>query len=197
MSVSLARTILGLRVSRVHEIARVRETAGSGPRVPRAQVTDILASMAVSIQRDDPLSYDVHELVNVHLDFARRETPLCHVFALSADALVTDDIELYSCRDDGELLAIGAIRALGDDHFEIKSMHTKQSVRGRGIGRLLIQHLIEVARRRGAARVSLETGTSSGFAPARSLYATLGFALCEPFSDYSPSPDNVCMTLVL
>ncbi len=133
----------------------------------------------------------------MHLDFARSETPLCHVFALSAEALVTDDIALYSCRDDGELLAIGALRVLGDDHFEIKSMHTKESARGRGIGRLMLQHLIEVARRRGAARVSLETGTSSGFAPARSLYEKLGFTLCGPFGDYSPTPDNVCMTLVL
>lgn len=59
----------------------------------------------------------------------------------------------------------------------------------------MLQHLIEVARRGGVARVSLETGTSIGFAPARSLYATLGFSICAPFGDDSPSPDNVCMTL--
>ena len=153
--------------------------------------------MAVSIQKDDALAQDVHELVNSHLDFARSETPLCHVFALSPDALVAGDIQLYSCRDSGELLAIGALRVLDDDHFEIKSMHTKESARGRGIGRRMLQHLIEVARHRGATRVSLETGTSSGFSPARSLYTKLGFTLCEPFGDYSPSPDNVCLTLIL
>ena len=153
--------------------------------------------MTVSIQRDDALAHDVHELVDVHLDFARSETPLCHVFALSAESLVNDDIELYSCRDNGELLAIGALRVLGDDHFEIKSMHTKESARGRGIGRLMLQHLIEVARRRRATRVSLETGTSSGFSSARFLYAGVGFTLCEPFGDYSLSPDNVCMTLII
>lgn len=175
----------------------MRKRAGYGPCVLPAKATDIVSFMAVSMQRDDALAHDVHELVNVHLDFARSETPLCHAFALSAEALVTDDIELCSCRDNGELLAIGALRDLGDDHFEIKSMHTKESARGRGIGRLMLSHLIAVARRRGATRVSLETGTSSGFAPARSLYEKLGFTLCEPFGDYSPSPDNICMTILL
>ncbi len=156
-----------------------------------------MSRMTEVIQRDDALAPDVRELVATHLEFARSATPLCHVFALAAEALATDDIELYSCCDDGELLAIGALRVLSDDHLEIKSMHTKESVRGRGIGRRMVVHLVDVARRRGATRVSLETGTSPGFSPARSLYAKLGFRVCEPFGDYTSSPDNVCMTLTL
>ncbi|MFA5883599.1 MAG: hypothetical protein WDA60_07100 [Acidimicrobiia bacterium] len=34
-----------------------------------------------------------------------------------------------------------------------------------------------------------------GFAPARALYAGMGFAARAPFGDYRPSPNRVCMTL--
>ncbi len=46
-------------------------------------------------------------------------------------------------------------------------------------------------------RVSLETGTGEPFAPARTLYRTVGFVPCEPFGDYTENPNSVCMTLDL
>jgi len=159
--------------------------------------TSTVSRVALAIRIDDPHSPDVERLIETHLAFARGQTPLCHVFALAADALVGDDVELYSCRDDGLLLGIGALRSLGDGHFEVKSMHTALDARGRGIGKLLLQHLIATARRRGAKRVSLETGTSAGFAPARALYEGAGFEECAPFADYPYSDDNVCMTMFL
>lgn len=61
----------------------------------------------------------------------------------------------------------------------------------------LLGHLINVARDRGLHRVSLETGTMAAFAPARALYASVGFTPCGPFGDYRPSPDNTFMTLLL
>ena len=33
------------------------------------------------------------------------------------------------------------------------------------------------------------------FAPARSLYVSAGFAPCEPFGDYHPSPNTTYMTM--
>jgi putative acetyltransferase len=153
--------------------------------------------VTVTIQVDDPLRTDVATLIDAHLEFARSETPLCHVFALPAEKLIDDDIVFYSCRDDERLLGIGALRRIEVGHFEVKSMHTEKSVRHRGVGRLLLEHLIDEARRRGAHRISLETGTSSGFAAARTLYHDAGFEVCGPFGEYSTTPDNVCMTLAL
>jgi hypothetical protein len=46
-------------------------------------------------------------------------------------------------------------------------------------------------------RVSLETGTTAAFAPARALYRRAGFILCGPFAGYQPSDDNLFMTLEL
>jgi putative acetyltransferase len=51
-----------------------------------------------------------------------------------------------------------------------------------------------VASAQGFHRVSLETGTTAAFAPARALYQSAGFARCGPFASYQPSPHNVFMT---
>jgi putative acetyltransferase len=61
----------------------------------------------------------------------------------------------------------------------------------------MVDHLIGVARGRGCARVSLETGSNAEFAPARSLYARAGFTPCGPFGDYPPGRGNTFMTLAL
>jgi putative acetyltransferase len=61
----------------------------------------------------------------------------------------------------------------------------------------MLDHLVGVARERGLHRVSLETGSMSAFAPARSLYASAGFRSCGPFGDYSLSPYSTFFTLSL
>jgi putative acetyltransferase len=86
---------------------------------------------------------------------------------------------------------------LDRDHAELKSMHTAQEARRRGIGRTMVDHLIAVARERGVRRVSIETGSTPPFVPARSLYARAGFSECGPFGDYGPSPNSTFMTLIL
>ena len=146
---------------------------------------------------DDPCRPDVRTLLERHRAFALGQTPPEHSFALDADALGDPAITFFSFRDSGRLLGIGAIKRLGPDHAEIKSMHTDQAARGRGIGRAMLTHLLEVARTRGFRRVSLETGTTAAFAPARALYHSAGFTSCGPFAGYQPSEDNLFMTLEL
>jgi GNAT superfamily N-acetyltransferase len=94
-------------------------------------------------------------------------------------------------------LAVGALKQLTDDHAELKSMHTAARARGRGLGGAILCHLVGMARDRGVARVSLETGSMEAFAPARSLYARAGFTPCEPFGAYRPSPSSTFMTLAI
>jgi len=164
-------------------------------RLPVAYSIDMSTETEIAI--DDPRAADVRELIRSHLEFARACTPPENAHALDHDGLLDPDVTLFSCRRDGALLAIGALKHLDSTHCELKSMHTARTARGQGIGRALLDRLIEVARERGYRRVSLETGTMQEFAPARSLYASAGFVDCDPFGAYRGSPYNAFMTLAL
>ena len=151
----------------------------------------------IEIARDDPRAADVSSLLRQHLAFANEHTPAEDIHALDVDRLLDPAVTFFSYRSDGGLLAVGALKQLDGTHAEVKSMHTAREARGRGIGRAMVEHLIGVARQRGVARLSLETGAMAAFVPARALYATLGFTPCGPFGDYRPSRNSAFMTLDL
>jgi putative acetyltransferase len=117
--------------------------------------------------------------------------------ALDIDALAEPSVTFFSFRRGGELLAVAALKRLGAHHAEVKSMHTAEAARGRGIGGAMVAHLIAVARQSSLRRLSLETGSGTAFAPARSLYAQAGFTVCGPFGDYRRSVNSTFMTRVL
>jgi putative acetyltransferase len=149
------------------------------------------------ISTDDPRADDVRELLEHHLAYANANTPPEDVHALDVDALLDPSVTFFSFRADGELLGVAALKGLDGEQAEIKSMHTAQAARGRGIGRALVDHLVGVARERGCRRVSLETGAGPAFAPARSLYASARFTPCAPFAGYRGGPNSAYMTLSL
>jgi putative acetyltransferase len=147
------------------------------------------------ISVDDPRVPDVRALLAIHLEFARAPTPPEDAHALDVEDLLDPAVTFFSHRVEGTLLAVGALKQLSPHHAEIKSMHTAEAARGRGLGRMMVAHLIAVARDRGYLRLSLETGSMAEFAPARALYASAGFQRCEPFADYRESPNSTYMTL--
>jgi putative acetyltransferase len=149
------------------------------------------------VRADDPASDDVRALLDKHLAFARRHSPPEDVHALDVSELCAQNVSFFSIYEGGERVGVGALKQLDELHAEIKSMHTAEAARGRGVGRAMVDHLVGIARARGCRRVSLETGSMAAFAPARALYATAGFETCEPFAEYGPSPNSVYMTLEL
>lgn len=149
------------------------------------------------IAREDPRTDDVTALLERHLTFTNGESPPEHVHALDVTGLLDPSVSFYTLRDDGVLLGVGAIKELEPGHGEIKSMHTAEKARGRGVGSAMLDHLLETARLRGYQRVSLETGTMEGFAAARALYASRGFENCPPFGSYWENDYSMCMTLHL
>jgi putative acetyltransferase len=146
---------------------------------------------------DDPRAADVQQLLERHLAFANFHSPPEDVHALDVDGLLDPAVTFFSFRLEGQLLGVAALKRLDRRHAELKSMHTANEARGRGIGRAMVDHLIGVARDRGFGRMSLETGAMEAFAPARSLYANAGFAPCGPFGEYRPSRNSMFMTLSL
>lgn len=137
------------------------------------------------------------ELVDTHVAFCDGTAPAesCHRLPLSA--LFVPEITVWGVFDGDALVAMGAMKELSATDGEIKSMHTLRAARGKGVGRLILETIVEEARQRGYRALWLETGVHDDFAPARSFYKAGGFSETGPFGSYVPDPHSVFMTLAL
>ena len=143
---------------------------------------------------DDPR---VQALLAYHYASARAQTAAGSAHALDLSGLRAPDIQFWSAWDGDRVIGVGALKRLSDSHGEIKSMHTDQTSRRRGVGAAMLQHIISRARHLGLSRLSLETGSWAYFTPARALYRRNGFVECAPFGEYRPDSNSVFMTLEL
>ena len=143
----------------------------------------------------DPLtSDDIKHLLQTHLNLMHSQSPACSVHALPLEKLRAKDVSFWSIWDGEELLGCGALKEINSTHGEIKSMHIYQKHRGRGISKIMLEHIIKTAKSRGYNRLSLETGSQIQFAPARALYKNAGFEECPPFEGYNEDPNSTFMT---
>jgi putative acetyltransferase len=149
------------------------------------------------IEIDDLSRPQVHALLEEHLANMHELSPPEQVFALDLTTLRAPDITLWTVWDEANLAGCGALKELSPTHGEIKSMRTPSAARGRGAGRAVLEHIISIARQRGYAKLSLETGTHPAFEPAHVLYRSKGFVDSGPFSSYRLDPHSVFMELQL
>ncbi len=153
--------------------------------------------MSVEIRIDSPLSAEVLPLLRRHLDLMWASSPPESVHALDPSELAAPGIDFFTLREGAAVLGMGAVKKIDSDHAELKSMHIVAEARGRGLARVLLDHLMAQARAAGYTRLSLETGVEDVFAPARALYAAAGFVQCPPFEGYHDDPNSFFMTLSL
>lgn len=133
-------------------------------------------------------------LMEEHRATMRAASPLESQHALDLDGLRRADVSVWVLRDRDGLAGCGALQRLDDAHAEIKAMRTARRYQRRGVARTILAFLVEEAKRRGHTRLSLETGATDYFVPARRLYATAGFVPCAPFGDYEDDPNSAYMT---
>jgi putative acetyltransferase len=146
---------------------------------------------------DDLQREAIRELLRLHLESALQHSPPGSVHALDIDGLRRPGVTFWSCWQDGELLGCCALKELEPPHGELKSMRTVPGRERQGVGARMLEHLLAQARARGYRRLSLETGSTEAFAPARRLYERYGFEYCAPFGDYAEDPWSRFMTLRL
>lgn len=156
---------------------------------------DTLTSFEIRL--DNPLAQGPAAIIASHLDVMRSITPPESVHAKDGQGLTGPDVWFYGLYVEDQIVAVGAFQRIGPNHAEIKSMHTLEMVRGRGAGEAMLRHIVEQARGMGFERLSLETGSTEHFAPARRLYARFGFETCGPFGSYSNDPHSTFMTRAL
>lgn len=143
---------------------------------------------------DDPR---VVALLRTHVTRARAETAPGSSHALDLAGLRAPEVSFWAAWEGDAVVGVAALKRLDADHGEIKSMHTAEAARGRGVGSAMLRHIMHAARARGMSRLSLETGSWPYFEPARALYARHGFVECAPFGEYREDPNSVFMTATL
>jgi putative acetyltransferase len=88
---------------------------------------------------------------------------------------------LLLAQDEGKIAGCVAIRRISDGVCEMKRLYVRPANRGKGIGRLLAESILERARNLGHKRVRLETLPS--MREAISMYKTMGFKPIEPYRE--------------
>lgn len=148
--------------------------------------------------REDDLSGDqTRSLLALHLAGMRAASPPDTVFALDLTGLQVPEITVLTAWRDGQVASVGAIKMLADDGAEVKSMRTHPAFMRQGAAAALLDTIIDVARRRGVKRLSLETGSGDAFEPALALYRRRGFTSGAAFGDYTATAFNQFLHLDL
>ena len=148
----------------------------------------------MEIRVDDLTGPEITLLIQEHLRHASERMPPGSIHALGIEGLRSPDITFWTLWDKGELLGCGALKELDPEHGEVKSMRTAYAHQRRGVAARMLEHIIAEAQRRGYRQLSLETGSSDAFEPARALYRKFGFEACGPFNGYTDDPNSEFMT---
>jgi GNAT superfamily N-acetyltransferase len=120
-------------------------------------------------------------------DRAQLDDPVAAILADGGQIIVAEiDGEVCGC---GAVLPAHAQPVPGKRYAEIVKMAAKEGMRGQGIGRAVLNRLIEEARAMGMDGIWLET--SNKLAAAQHLYRTSGFRDLAP-DEFWPTPYGRC-----
>lgn len=149
-------------------------------------------SITIRAARPDELD-DVAELmVEAYAEFAAQMSPdAWSTFAVDIANVRgrADDAEVLVAEDDGRLVGTISMyaqwRGAQEGTAALRLLAVPPGDRGEGIGRALMEHGMDQARRAGKRRVALTTMAEMGFM--RELATKLGYER-EPALDHEPAP---------
>jgi putative acetyltransferase len=152
-----------------------------------------LAMPEVDIRRSSLGSPDGSRLIaalNAELTAPFPEPGANH-FSISEAQVQPGDGAFVVAYLDGAAVGCGAIRRVDEATAELKRMYVDPSLRGRGIGRAIVDALESEARQLRVSRVVLETGTR--LTSAIQLYERMGYKRIPLYGEYLLSPEtSVC-----
>ena len=147
------------------------------------------------IQIDDLQGDEIAAFLSDHIQDMRSVSPPESKHALDLESLRARDITFWSVYHEQVLVGCGALKELSNTQGELKSMRTSPSMRGTGIGKYILSHVVSEAQRRGYLHIYLETGSMPFFIPARKLYESFGFTTCAPFANYKEDPQQCVLSV--
>ncbi len=142
------------------------------------------------IVEDDLSGEEIRALLAYHFQQMHENSPPGMAYVLDIEGLKAPGVSFWSVWDGDDLLGCGAMKELGPQWGEIKSMRTHPDHLGKGAGAAMLDYIIRVARGRGYKRISLETGSTESYMPAIALYKKRGFKNGGAFAGYGVSEFN-------
>lgn len=121
------------------------------------------------IQRDYSLEFDVEAMIESDLSEPKKFHP--------------PDGRFYLALYGGNIAGVGCLKKLEEGVGEIQRMYVPPTFRGKGIGRAIVNRLIDDARLIGYRQLRLES--LEFLAAAHSLYRSVGFREIDPYADNS------------
>lgn len=131
----------------------------------------VIIAPSTDVQLIGELFREYADSLGVDLSFQDFENELA--------SLPGDYDPILVARIDDAVAGCAALHALDENVAEMKRLYVRPAFRGRDIGRLLSERLIDIARERGFERLRLDTLPS--MTTARALYSALGFREIEPY----------------
>src|SRR3990170_5010731 len=104
----------------------------------------------------------------------------------SIEKLLREGVAFFVIREDGVPAGCGGVQLFGTKYGELKRMYVRPEFRGLGLGKLMLEHLVDYARGGGVGLLRLETGIHQ--AEAIGLYEGFGFKRIPPFGEYREDP---------
>ena len=145
--------------------------------------------MAVVINAERPDSRDASELIEELDDVLDPLYPSESRHGFSIEKLIQDNVAFFVVREDGKPAGCGGVKLFGTEYGEVKRMYVRPEFRGAGLGRKMLRHLEDYARKKGVPVLRLETGIYQS--EAIGLYERYGFERVEPFGEYKEDPNSI------
>lgn len=137
---------------------------------------------------ETPLQDDVRRMVEALNAYLQPLSPPEFQFQLTAEEMAEPGVTVFVVRDGkGTALGMGSLKDHGGGLGEVKRMFAWPDVRGRGLGRTVLDAIEVQAARQGISRLVLETGATPGFEPAWRVYERSGYRTCGAVLDYPDS----------
>jgi len=134
-----------------------------------APIREYLAWLNERLEADYGLEFDIEAMIESDLtDQGKFEPP---------------DGRFYLVTCGGEVAGVGCLKKLAEHVGEIQRMYVPAVFRGKGIGRAIIERLVDDARSIGYHKLRLES--LEFLAAAHSLYRSVGFRQIDRYADNS------------
>jgi GNAT superfamily N-acetyltransferase len=147
--------------------------------VLRELFTEYIESVLLKCQEEFNVKYDIKNFAAVAVNNSLEE--LYKFFPPSGCLLL--------CKDNDKVVGTACMRMIGEKIGEIKRMYVRPLFRGKGIGRALLEKLINKAQGFGYLKIRLDTGPF--MKEAQRLYHSFGFRNIKPYPESEVLGENM------